>query len=191
MKIMNKKYFIGILGILVLVIACYSVSAIAVAFRYSYEKPMEIYPGETQEIMVGLQNPEFEEGIVLKGSLLAGSEVASLEEGPFTVPYGGETLSKMTIRIPSNAAIGQEYEVRYEFVQQVSESTGMITMGQTISTGFKIKVVERPPEPEEIPEPKEEGGTGWIVLIAVLVLVIIVVVYLIYKSKRAVKSSKK
>ena len=181
-KIDKKNKIIGsflIIGVLVIVL-CSLVSAIGVGSSYSAEIPLKMYPGEEISVFWSLQNHDIEEEISLEGTLLRGSEIASLDKGPYKVPYKGVVLAEVKIKIPETASIGQEYDVLSVFKQVGSEGKGGVLFSQSVQSIFKVVVVEKPEQPA-----LEEGiSIGWIILAVVLVIAVIAIVWFIIKSRR-------
>ena len=101
MKI-NKRYLeVGILvGMLILISG--SVSAFAVSSAYWKENPIIIYPGETKDIQVILQNMAGTGDISAKGAIFSGFEIAHITdaEDVYLVPLGGKTPVNIQISIP-------------------------------------------------------------------------------------------
>ena len=182
-KIMKNLLIIGILTLMLLPF----ISAIGVGSSYSNDIPLELYPGEGRSVFLSLQNQDIEEEITLKGNILKGSEIASLNRESYQVPYLGNVKAEIKVKIPVNASIGQEYEVVYRFAQVPSgEGKGGASFVQSVQHGFKVRVIEKPVEEQpETPAPSAEGieAVWWILGILVIVAVI-VVFYFIFRQRK-------
>lgn len=186
----NKKYkMIGnflLLGVLILVLTSF-VNAIGVGSGYSVDMPLKMYPGEERSVILSLANIDIEGEIFLEGRILEGSEIASLDSGSYGVLYNVETSAKMNVKVPKDASMGQEYLIRYKFVQVSGGGGEGVTFSQSIERVMKVIVVEKPAEP--IPAPTEEptkttaGSTAWVWVLVGIVVVVIVVWWLIRKNK--------
>jgi len=147
---MFKKIIGLIFGILFVIISfgfvsVSFVSAIGVGSSYSNDIPLELYPGEGRSVFLSLQNQDIEEEITLKGNIVKGSEIASLNGESYQVPYLGNVRAEIKVKIPVNASIGQEYEVIYRFAQVPSdEGKGGASFVQSVQHGFKVIVIENP-----------------------------------------------
>lgn len=186
MRMTNKKRKAGIFlvtGVLVIMF-CFLVSAIGVGSPYSgSEVPLKMYPGEEKVVLLNLQNPDIEDEITLEGTMLEGSEIASLEEGTFKVAHKAtDVFVELTVRVPAGASIDEIYNVRYEFRQVAGgeEEGGMVSFSQGIKRRFDVVVIEKP---EESPE---EVSAGWIVLAIVLIVIVIAIIWFIVKSRKEV-----
>ncbi len=175
MKI-NKRYLeIGILvGILIFVSG--SVSAFAVSSAYWKGNPITIYPGETQNIQVILQNMAGTEDIRAKGVILEGSEIAQITdaENIYFVPLGGKTAVNIRVSIPEDAEVEDEYNLRVSFTTITSEATGPIGFSSGVERTFPVIVVKEP-RPETAP---------WIIYLAVGILVALMIVVFVSRKKR-------
>lgn len=176
MKI-NKRYLeVGILvGILILMIG--SVSAFAVSSAYWKENPIVVYPGETKDIQIILQNMAGTEDILAKAVILDGSEIAQITdaEDVYLVPLGGKTTVNIRLSIPEDAEIEDTYdELRISFTTLATDAGGF-GFGSGVERVFPIKVV-REPAPEI---------ASWIIYLAVGVLVALIIVFFVLRKRRA------
>ncbi len=161
------------------------ISAIGVGSSYSRDYPLKMYPGETKEVPLSLQNSDVESGITLNAVLNDPSGIASLDKDVYTVGYLEQGVAaKINIRIPRNANIGDRHTISVAFTQTNFEESGMIPLGTKITKSFDVLIVEKPIEPvAEAPAPQ---GPMWAWIIAIIIIIIIValVIYLIIKKRR-------
>jgi len=167
--------------VLVVVALCQIVSAVSVGSPYSVYSPLKLHPGEEKVVRISLQNPDTSPEITVVGNLIEGSEIASFDRESYTVPYQSRDVNaRLTIKIPENADIGKEYTLKYEFYQAPSEE-GMVQIGTRVTTGFKVVVVEKPPEAKE--EGEQQVGVLWILLAIIVIAVVVVVIYFIMRKR--------
>lgn len=175
MKI-NKIYLeIGILvGMLILISG--SVSAFAVSSAYWKGNPITIYPGETRDIQVILQNMAGTEDIRAKGVILEGFEIAQITdpEDVYLVPLGGKTTVNIRLSIPEDAEVEDEYSLRVSFTTMATESAGPLGFGSGVERTFPVIVIKEP-TPET---------ASWIIYLAVGILVALMIVFFVLRKKR-------
>ncbi len=194
-KMKNKTKIIYGSMLLALLLVFPLISAIGVGSPYAGAKmPLKMYPGESKDVLLNLQNFDVDEDMAFKGEILIGGEIAVLEQEDYTVPFESRTVyAKMVVSVPSSASIGDTYQIRYKFKQASFDSPegGMISMAQGIERGFDVIVVEKPPEPVvDVPvmpeEPQSSGNMMmWIIITVVVVIIVVVVVIIIIKKKKA------
>ena len=134
----NKLLFFCIFCLILLGLA----EAIGVGSPYSLDTPLKLYPGEEKIVFLDLQNPDIEGGVTLKGEILEGSEIASLEKSQYEVPYQGKETVKLTVRVPQNANPGSSYSIVYEF-KQISgvDNGGMVSFSQGLKRRFDVEII--------------------------------------------------
>jgi len=130
----EKTGLAGILIITLVIMSIYLVSALGVGSPYSMTNPLGMYPGEKKIVQLSLQNAEVDDGVKLKGILLEGKEISSLNEGPYSVNKGEEVLVDLSIIIPDDVNIGDEYLITYKFVEEAAEGEGMINLGRKVGS---------------------------------------------------------
>ena len=74
----NKKIYLGMALLAGIILLISSASAFAVSSRYWKDSPVVVYPGQTSEIYVVLQNMGGEGDLNVRGIIVEGSEIASL-----------------------------------------------------------------------------------------------------------------
>ena len=152
-----------------------SVSAFAVSSAYWKENPIVIYPGQTKDIQVILQNMAGTEDILAKGTILD-SKIANItdEDDVYLVPLGGKTTVNIRLSIPEDAEIDETYdELRVSFTTLATD-TGGFGFGSGVERIFPVKVVKEP-EPET---------ASWIIYLAVGILVALLIVFFVLRKKR-------
>jgi len=158
-----------------------SVFAIGVGSTYSAEIPLEMYPGQEQKVIFSLENQDIDRTISLEGTLLEGSEITSLDKGPYDVKKGESVNVEIKVKVPTSANIGDSYSVLYEFVQvSESEGDGGTSFVQGIRRGFNVDVVEKPVAEEE---PAVVGGISWIWWAVIIVAVVLILWWFMKKRE--------
>lgn len=183
----KKKSVIGIVFItsIFFVMLISMISAVGVATGYSADTPLELYPGEERVVLLTLQNTDTEGTVSVEGTILEGSEIASLDKSMFEVAYKSiETSARLTVKAPEDAAIGQTYAIKYEFnpVPPEGDVTGTgASVSQGVTRNFDVLVVEKPVEPET---PAEAISPIWYVLGIIVIIIVIALIWFGVKSKK-------
>jgi hypothetical protein len=182
-KMMKKYLVIGILVVLILPL----VSAIGVGSIYSGSKsPLKLLLGEEKIVFLELQNWDTEEDLTLEGEILKGMDMAYLEDSETKVPYQQKVNTKMVVKAPENAEIGDTYNIEYIFrqVPPRQEEGGTLTFSQSLIRNFDVVIVEEavpePPAPS-VPRTGFRIGYGWVILLIILIAIVII---LIKKKKK-------
>lgn len=185
-KIEMKKYKFLVSTVLISIFLISLISAIGVGSSYSRDYPLKIYPGETKEASLSLQNSNVEDGVTLSAVLSDPSGIASLDKEVYTVGYLEQGVSaKVTVKIPRNANIGDRHTITVSFTQtNFDESGSMISLGTKLTKSFDVLVVERPPE-EVVEAPAPQGPMwAWAIAIIIIIAIVAVVIYLLIKRKK-------
>ena len=185
----NKLKIIENLSILLVVV--FSIVNISAIGAGGVPEFMEIYPGQTIDKTLSLQNlPAGEGDMAFKILVDKGSEYISVVDEQVDVADGGISSSRIKISVPESAVVGEIYNVKIDFktspissASSESEETAVqFSLGTSVS--FEIRVIEKPAEPETQTETPQGMSTGWIVLIIAIVLAVIIILYLLVKKKK-------
>lgn len=179
-----KQKNIALMCILVFLTSFCLVSALGVGSPYTSDDPMQIYPGETKTVSLSLQNSDVEEGLTLTGSLSAPLGItASLDKETYNVGYKeAGVYAIMTVKMSSDAKVGDKYTISASFTQQNVKGGGMIALGAQVTRIIGVVVIPVPPEP--VPEtPAPSVPWGWIIGIIVVIIIIVLVIYLILRKR--------
>ena len=132
-----------ILPLIALILASSMVFAFGVSSPYWEDNPMELSPGESEVVMLNLQNKAgATESVTATIRVLEGYELLSLPQDTYEVAAGGETDVPVTVTIPSNAEAGDTYSIRMEVKEATSGEGGMVAMGTGFLVEFNINIVE-------------------------------------------------
>ena len=150
-------------------------SAFGITSFYWEEKQLEMYAGETKDVQLLLQNMVGDEAITLDAVVVKGGNIAKLEQGSYAVPFGEKEMPvNIEIKTPRSAKIGDNYEIRVSFTEQVSQGEDMLQMAGSIEKSFFVTVSRE----QEIP-----FVYGWIIGGIALVVIIGLVILLIREKK--------
>jgi len=180
---MVKNKIILITGILLVVTLLGSLVS-AFGTSYIFDRPLALYPGQTRDIYVTLQNNNDPNTITAKAEMFQDAEVAKMTDGldTFVVPYRVPVQVNLSFTAPPDAKVGDTYNVGLKFTPQATSEGGM---GIVFLTGASIDVliVEKPGEkPQELAE--EPPLTEALVFIGLAIIIIAIVLIVLVKKKR-------
>ena len=184
---MSKK----ILLILILLIIPF-VSAFGVNSQYWDTNPLVMYPGETREIQLTLQNMVGEKDMSLQAEISEGKEIASLTDksNTYLVPFGKKDVPvNIKVIIPSDAKIGDKKEIMLLFKELNNEQGGMIQMSGSVGTKIPILIKSQEETEWEIVDETPEINI-WPFVIILAIIVIVLAVFYFGKIKKGKKASK-
>ena len=156
-----------------------------------FPEVMEVYPGETmdKELRILNLNPD-DPDMIYRGTILGGGDIVSFKgDGEFNAPSGQVTKVPLRVRVPSDAVIGQTYEIRMFFRSEaVGETGGAASGGGSVQFNkgygfsFDVKVIPKPVTPET----ETPAGTNytWLWILAIAVIIVIVWIILSRKKKK-------
>ena len=157
------------------------VSAFGVATPYWVGNPLEIAPGETSIVLLGIQNFVGDDDVTVKVVLKEGSEIASVLEREYLIKAKTkDTQIPVTVTIPLDTPLETKYLVKVSFIT-VNEGGG-ISLATGIDSSFDVVVKSIPKE-----EPEAKDFT----LIAVSLLLIIAILVLIYIYRKKIFGKKR
>jgi len=164
------------------------VSAFGATTPYWDDNPLIMYPGQTKDFALILQNMVGNEDIVLKAELVSGVDIAALvdEELEYLVPFGRKDIEvNLRVKIPEGVPLDKEYTIGVSFKQVLEDEGKMVQMASEVITNIPVIVKSEEVLPEEEIPTLEEEGKGFPTAVVVLLLVIIVILgYIILKKKK-------
>jgi hypothetical protein len=180
---MKNKIYMTTAGLLAIILVSSLVSAFGTS--YIFGRPLKLYPGETKDIYVTLQNNGGSEDITAKADITQDLEIAKITDNTdtFFVPYRVPVQVNLSFTVPENAKIGETYRVKLRFIPQTSEEQGM---GLVFATGSNIDVlvVEKPqPETGEL----EESSSPFMLLLFIGLIIVIMAAILIILVRKKFK----
>ena len=146
---------------------------------------MQIYPGETKNIVIMLQNLAGTENIMADGKIIQDIELAKIIDSNTTyiIPKGAKSAVNIQIKIPKDVEVGSSYNVTTSFTTITGASSGNFGFGSGIEHRIPITIIGKPKSPLMQNIEKNQ----WLVYIIALITLIIIVSIII----KRVKSSKK
>ncbi len=175
----NKKIYLGMAFLVIALFLIGNLSAFAVSSQYWREKPVMLYPGTTTEIHVALQNMGGEEAITVTGTIIEGSEIATLSDpsNVYTVPVGTRLNVNITFNVPEDTAIPSNYSIVLSFVTTTggAETLGL---GSAIQKTIPVFIIKEPRKQIEL------KSSPWSYIILALIVILIVVITIVLKRKK-------
>ena len=169
-SIMISRCFAGLVMSLVLVSL---VSGYSVTTFYHDERVLEMYAGESKDVVVVLSNSGGEDELNLRVEVTE-SEIATGSRS-YTVDAGGRVEAMIEVSIPRGADVGQEYEVEVSIAPEEDDSGGQVQLAIGYTKEIPVRVIEKPEGVEE------ESDIGMIVLIVGILIVLAIIVFLVLK----------
>lgn len=175
----NKKIYLGIALLIGAFLLIHNVSAFAVSSQYWKEKPVILYPGTTTEIHVVLQNMGGEADITVTGTIIEGSEIATLSDPSniYTVPVGARVNVNITFNVPEDTEIPSNYSIILSFIASAGEAE-TLGLGSGIQKIIPVFIVKEPRKPIEL------KSSPWFYIILALIVVLIVIITIVLKRKK-------
>ncbi len=182
---MKKNKTMLITGILLAVTLLGSLVS-AFGTSYIFDRPLKLYPGQTRDIYVTLQNNNDPNTITAVAEITQEVEVAKLTDNTdtFIIPYQVPVQVNLSFTAPPGAEVGDMYRAKLRFIPQATEGGGM---GLVFLTGSNIDVliIEKPAEavkPQELAE--ETPITEVLVFIILAIIIIAAILIVLVKKKR-------
>jgi uncharacterized membrane protein len=117
------------------------VSAFGVSSPYWEGNPLELAAGDTEVVTLNLQNmANAVDDVTAEVVVVEGSDIASLDQTTYDVKAGASENCFLTIKVPSDAQIGDVYEVKVETKTVTPGDVGMVAMGTGMTTAFSVVV---------------------------------------------------
>lgn len=186
----HKKLGFSLLVVLLMITPL--ASAFGVTTHYWGDNPLIMYPGQTKDIDVELQNMVGDEELTLQAEITEGSEIAALidPDNAYVVPFGRKDI-KVNIRVavPENVALGEEYNIQVSFKQVAEEEGKMVQMAASVGTTIPVvikSVEDVPVEQGETPKTGEKTSSAAVIMLAIVIIAIIIG-YAIFKKKKKSK----
>ncbi|MDD5177989.1 MAG: hypothetical protein PHT54_01760 [Candidatus Nanoarchaeia archaeon] len=174
----------GWMFLFTLIVFSYSVYAFGVNAPYWESNPLTMYPGQTKDIQLTLQNMVGDKNLELEASITSGNEIAKLidQNNVYPVPFGRKDVPvNIKITIPDNAELNKKYEVEISFKETAAEGGQMVQMSGSVGTKIPIIITSAEEASSDLTgeaTEKTETGAGIFLVVIVLVVVVILVLYL-------------
>jgi hypothetical protein len=195
---MIKRILFRYMILLAILLLIPLVSAFGISSPYWDDNPLIMYPGQTRDFDLTLQNMVEEETLNIKATIVQGSEIANLldEDGIYEVPYRMKNIPvSIEIKIPQNAIDSEEYIISIEFRKAPADDGKMVQMASGIQKSVPILIKteadaqkqEPKPTPEFIAkeEPADSMESDILIKIGIgfLIVIIIMIFMAIMKKK--------
>ena len=172
-----------LMGIIVLI--CISnISAFAISSDYWNTNPLRLYPGESINVPIILQNLGGTSDLRLKAIVSTGSSVLKLADSNniYTVPAGEKGQANFVATLPADAKPGQVYNVKIDFAEVKDSKNGEFGFGTAIGQSFDIIALSS--------EPAKTNRTSIIIVILSIAagIALLVAIKLILKKIKKKKS---
>jgi hypothetical protein len=185
MNIKNKYLGVWMLWVLV-VLMCSFVSAFAVSSTYYGDNPFTAMPGESNDIVMTLQNLASDEDVKVRADISSGGEVISItdESNEYIIPGKGKVTVNLRVSVPEGAEVEYVYPVDIRFSTITERESGVFGLGSSIGKKFDV-IVEPIPVPEE---PSLAPAYGWgsttVIIIVVVVVMLLIIWWLIRRKNK-------
>ncbi len=175
-----KKIFV--FAIVLLVIAPF-VNAFGVSSPYWEEKPLAMYPGQTNDLQLQLQNMVGSEEMRFTASVVEGADIAKLtdKETVYSVPLGRKDVKvNLKVEVPETAQLYGNYNIKVQFKQIAEEQGGAVGLsGSVIQTIPVVIKSEEELGPQPIVAPQEEDKSRSFLPLVILALIVIALIALL------------
>src|SRR3989344_3562730 len=123
---MKNKIIITLFGIILLAMISFNVNAAGVSSPYWDDNPLYVYSGQVVEFQYTLQNIVGDQNLKMQATVEGDSSIISLIDSNtiYDVPFGRSDIPvNVKITVPSNAQMGQEWQVglRFDTVESTVE----------------------------------------------------------------------
>ena len=181
MKNNNKLNKIYISLAMLMIFGISFISAFAVSAPYMPDKQL-ILPQNSgaTDLQFILQNGGgATDNITVKVNILNGSDIATLTDASdiYTVVPGAQIPVNIRINIPSNATVGNSYNVRLEFVTASAGESGQFGFGTGQEQAFTVMVGEKV-------APEKQSSKSLLYIILGILIVLVVIVLILIKRKK-------
>ena len=186
----NKKLSIEIMIFLVLTLCITnSVFAFAVSSPYYKENPLNVYPGDTTDLKLFLQNFAGNQNVTVKAMVSQGSDIIKLTDANtiYTIPFGTKSEVNLRVTVPESVEVGNSYPIEIMFLS-VSNNNGQNSFGAGVGQKFNVTVIARPLPPTPAPFIKEEAApeksSPIMLYLAVGIVLVFLIIIWVYFMKR-------
>ena len=164
------------------------VSAFGVSAPYWGDNPLYLSPGQTKEVVLGLQNLAGEpQDLIVEITLLDGGDIAVLQGNTtIALPFGSDNVPvPVTIFVPDTAENGDTWTVTLNFQTFVAEEVqdGTIQFNTGVQKSFDVIVPSQGGTAfqEQVAEIFNlEGESPSLLLVVVVLVVVLVLLVLLF-----------
>lgn len=176
----NKNLVIFCTILLVLTLGINLVSSFAVSSKYWEENPLTIYPGETKDFFLVLQNLAGDSDVSVQGFVTEGNDIVKfIDESPnYDVPLGSKIQVNLRAEVPEDSLISDLYTVRIEFKTVKNSESGDFSFGAGVEREIPILVIA----PEKTV--RNFSDYQWIVYIMIILLLALILFFVVKRIKK-------
>ena len=188
-----KKLKLSFGFLIILAVMMSLVSAFGVTTYYWETNPLIMYPGQTKNINVELQNMVGGADLRLKAELTEGMEIATLidPDEEYLIPFGRKDIKvNIKVVIPENVPLEDKYYIKIAFKEAATEEGKMLQMASSVGATIPVvikSIEEVPAEQEQIQLQEEEQVSVTTIVVLSLVILAIIIGYIIFKFKKKKK----
>ncbi|MFC1685901.1 hypothetical protein ACFLZZ_02655 [Nanoarchaeota archaeon] len=171
---------------LMFIVSLTSVSAVGVSTPHWNTNPLVMTPGEVKEVYFTISNKAgATEDIVMRASLTAGEEIASLTDSnlDYKVKAGTTEGVNVLITIPEDALPEDKYSLGFSFTTVKIGEGGGVSLGLAFDHAFEVIIESPEPVAEEESEKPAFDTNSLVVLLAVVVVLALLWWFLLRKKR--------
>jgi len=172
-----------------ILISCLNfVSGFGVSISYSMQDPLMVYPGQSADIVIGLQSMLSEGNLTVVPEILQGQDIVKITDNSkeyniiSNQPVGAEIHLKVSI--PDNANLGKEYTVKLLFRDITKRQGGMVGVSTSIGASFNVSVIEKPEVIKEEVKINKSRIIAIIIFLIILIIIVIIIIWFLIKRNR-------
>ncbi|MFH1585548.1 MAG: hypothetical protein ABIB79_02175 [archaeon] len=161
-----KIYSAFLIGI---ILFCNIICAVEVSSKYWKENPLQIYPGETKEISIGLTSKE---DVDVNAIIVRGSEIVEfIGQDKYFVSSQIGTKVNLKVSLPNDAKGEEIKEIELKFSPESKPGEGTVALIASTSIIIPVEVI------------KEEIELWAYIIIGLGILTILLIIAIILKRK--------
>ena len=181
---MNNKIKLGFGLFIISLVMISLVTAFGVTTHYWLpDKPLALYPGETKDVSLVLQNMVGDEDLTLKAQITEGNEIAELvnPDTEYFVPFGSKDVG-VTIRvsIPEDITLESEYNIAVTFKEIIEQEGGMLEMSGSVGANIPVIIKSYSEVTGETPL----VSTSFLYVLVIVVILAAIIFFVTFKKKK-------
>ncbi|MBW6442742.1 hypothetical protein K0A97_03115 [Patescibacteria group bacterium] len=186
-KKFNRNEILFALSGLLLIALIPLITSTGVSSPYWRTNPIKLSPGESTIVTLELQNMVGEEDVTLRASVNEANVIVSLmdQNTDYLVPFGSSDIPvRIKIEVPSNAKVGDIYQVPILFQEVSPGEGGMIKMASAISKTLPVQVVDTEESVLYGEEAEKKNYAPFILGILIIGVLVGVIIYTLNLNKK-------
>lgn len=188
-----KTLILCILAIFVLLASF--ISAFGVSSHYWGDNPLKLAPGESKEVVLGLQNMVGGEDLTLE-AMVTNDEgiIASIadEKSIYSVPFGTKDREILVnVSVPGDAEAGKIYKVIVSLRQISTEGGGMLQITGGVTSTIPVQIVSFEESHKRVEEPPRIARQNGNLLIISTIVLLVVALTIFFVARRKIGRKQK